>query len=110
MELEKPYYTINEVAAMFNVNASLLRYWEKEFTQIKPYKNKKGDRRFTRQDIETIRTIYQQVYMYLGYAYEEGKEACVKFEVEKFARRFHYHASVAYLLGSDMLIMGRLTE
>ena len=58
MELEKPYYTINEVAAMFNVNASLLRYWEKEFTQIKPYKNKKGDRRFTRQDIETIRTIY----------------------------------------------------
>ena len=43
---------------MFNVNASLLRYWEKEFTQIKPYKNKKGDRRFTRQDIETIRTIY----------------------------------------------------
>ena len=58
MELEKPYYTINEVAAMFNVNASLLRYWEKEFSQIKPYKNKKGDRRFTRQDIETIRTIY----------------------------------------------------
>ena len=58
METEKTYYTINEVAVMFNVNASLLRYWEKEFTQIKPYKNKKGDRRFTRQDIETIRKIY----------------------------------------------------
>lgn len=58
MELDKPYYTINEVAAMFDVNASLLRYWEKEFSQIKPYKNKKGDRRFTHQDIETIRTIY----------------------------------------------------
>lgn len=58
METEKTYYTINEVAEMFNVNASLLRYWEKEFTQIKPYKNKKGDRRFTRQDIEIIRTIY----------------------------------------------------
>ena len=43
---------------MFNVNASLLRYWEKEFTQIKPYKNTKGDRRFTRLDIETIRKIY----------------------------------------------------
>ena len=40
METEKTYYTINEVAEMFNVNASLLRYWEKEFTQIKPYKNK----------------------------------------------------------------------
>ena len=58
METEKTYYTINEVAEMFNVNDSLLRYWEKEFTQIKPYKNKKGDRRFTRQDIETIRKIY----------------------------------------------------
>ena len=58
METEKTYYTINEVAEMFDVNASLLRYWEKEFTQIKPYKNKKGDRRFTRQDIETIRKIY----------------------------------------------------
>lgn len=58
METEKTYYTINEVAEMFNVNASLLRYWEKEFSQIKPYKNKKGDRRFTRQDIDTIRTIY----------------------------------------------------
>ena len=52
--------------------------------------------RSTYPPLETIRTIYQQVYTYLGFAYEEGKDACVKFEVEKFARRFHYHASVAY--------------
>ena len=44
MQLDKPYYSITETAKMFNVNASLLRYWEKEFSQIKPYKNKKGDR------------------------------------------------------------------
>lgn len=73
MELEKPYYTINEVAAMFNVNASLLRYWEKEFSQIKPYKNKKGDRRFTRQDIETIRTIYT-LTKEKGYTLQGAKE------------------------------------
>lgn len=58
MELDKPYYTISETARMFNVNTSLLRYWEKEFSQIKPYKNKKGDRYFTQKDIETIQTIY----------------------------------------------------
>lgn len=43
---------------MLNVNASLLRYWEKEFRQIKPYKNKKGDRYFRPEDIEVIQTIY----------------------------------------------------
>ena len=72
-EIEKTYYTINEVAAMFNVNASLLRYWEKEFPQIKPYKNKKGDRRFTRQDIETIRTIYA-LTKEKGYTLQGAKE------------------------------------
>ena len=73
MELEKPYYTINEVAEMLNVNASLLRYWEKEFSQIKPYKNKKGDRRFTRHDIETIRTIYT-LTKEKGYTLQGAKE------------------------------------
>ena len=73
METEKTYYTINEVAEMFNVNASLLRYWEKEFSQIKPYKNKKGDRRFTRQDIDTIRTIYT-LTKEKGYTLQGAKE------------------------------------
>ncbi len=57
-EIEKVYYSIGETAKMFDVNTSLLRYWEKEFDLIKPYKNKKGDRFFTKKDIETIRTIY----------------------------------------------------
>ena len=46
--------------------------------------------------LATIRDIYQQVYTYLGFAYEEGKDACVKFEVEKFARRFHVPANTAW--------------
>lgn len=77
MELEKAYYTINEVAEMFNVNASLLRYWEKEFSQIKPYKNKKGDRRFTPKDIETIRTIYF-LTKEKGYTLQGAKDALKK--------------------------------
>ena len=58
---DKLYYTIGEVAAMFNVNASLIRYWEKEFTVIKPKKNKKGNRFFTKMDIENFHIIYHLV-------------------------------------------------
>lgn len=57
-EIEKKYFNIRETAEMFNVNTSLLRYWEKEFDEIKPFKNKKGTRFFTQNDIEIIRTIY----------------------------------------------------
>lgn len=55
---EKLYYSINEVAQIFNVNASLLRFWEKEFTVIKPRKNAKGTRFYTKEDIDNIRLIY----------------------------------------------------
>ena len=55
---DKLFYTIGEVAAMFNVNASLIRYWEKEFPVIKPKKNKKGNRFFTKSDIENFHIIY----------------------------------------------------
>lgn len=59
MEMEeKLFYTINEVAQMLNVNPSLLRYWETEFSMLKPYKNKKGTRRYTQGDIELLRRIY----------------------------------------------------
>ena len=51
---EKVYWTISEVATMFKVNASLIRFWEKEFDILKPTKNKKGNRLFTRQDIENL--------------------------------------------------------
>ena len=46
---------------MFNVNASLIRFWEKEFDVIKPKKNKKGNRFFTKQDIDNIQLIYHLV-------------------------------------------------
>jgi DNA-binding transcriptional MerR regulator len=60
-KVEKLYYSISEVAAIFNVNTSLIRFWEKEFDIIKPKKNKKGNRFFTVQDIENIRLIYHLV-------------------------------------------------
>ena len=59
--VEKLYYSIGEVAEMFNVNPSLIRYWEKEFDIIKPKKNKKGNRFFTIEDIEHFHIIYYLV-------------------------------------------------
>ena len=58
---EKLYYSIGEVAAILNVNASLIRFWEKEFDLLKPKKNKKGNRLFTREDLENIKLIFHLV-------------------------------------------------
>lgn len=60
-KIEKLYYTIGEVASMFNVNTSLIRFWEKEFDIIKPKKNKKGNRLFTREDVDNFHIIYHLV-------------------------------------------------
>lgn len=60
-ETVKLYYTMGEVSKMFNVNPSLIRFWEKEFEIIQPKKNKKGNRLFTQDDLDNFRTIYSLV-------------------------------------------------
>ena len=57
----KLFYSINEVSAMFGVNASLIRFWEKEFNIIKPRKNAKGNRLFMQKDIDNIALIHHYV-------------------------------------------------
>ncbi len=57
-ETVKLYYSIGEVAAMFGVNTSLIRFWEKEFDIIKPNKTKKGNRLFSAEDIENFKKIF----------------------------------------------------
>ncbi|MCQ2253634.1 MAG: MerR family transcriptional regulator [Bacteroidales bacterium] len=59
--LDKLYYSIGDVAKMFNVNTSLIRYWEKEFSILRPKKNAKGNRMFTKKDIENIHKIHYLV-------------------------------------------------
>ena len=59
--VEKLYYSIGEVAEIFDVNPSLIRFWEKEFDILKPRKNKKGNRLFTPADIENLHIIYHLV-------------------------------------------------
>jgi DNA-binding transcriptional MerR regulator len=58
---DKLYYTIGEVARMFDVNTSLIRFWEKEFDIIQPKKNKKGNRLFTPRDVDNLQIIYHLV-------------------------------------------------
>ena len=60
-EIEKLYYTIGEVAQMFNVNTSHIRFWSKEFEVIRPATNKKGNRLYTQTDIENFKKIYHLV-------------------------------------------------
>lgn len=60
-EIEKIYYSIGEVAEMFNVAPSLIRFWESEFEIIQPKKNRKGNRQFTKEDIDNVRTIFHLV-------------------------------------------------
>lgn len=57
----KRYYSIGEVAEMFDISKSLIRFWEGEFDSLRPHKNSKGDRRFTPENIEQLRTIYHLV-------------------------------------------------
>jgi DNA-binding transcriptional MerR regulator len=60
-QTDKLYYSISEVSDMFEVNASTIRFWEKEFDILKPTKNKKGNRLFTQKDIENLRLIVHYV-------------------------------------------------
>ena len=57
----KMFYSISEVAQMFNVTETLLRYWEKEFPNIKPQKGGRGIRQYTKDDIEQIRLVHHLV-------------------------------------------------
>ena len=58
---EKRYYKIGEVAKAFDVNVSLIRFWEKEFDVIKPKKNAKGNRLFTKEDVSNFKLIFNLV-------------------------------------------------
>ena len=57
----KMYYSIGEVAEMFDVNESLLRYWEKEFPNIAPKKGSRNVRQYTRENVEQIKLVYHLV-------------------------------------------------
>lgn len=70
---DKLYFSIGEVAKLFKVNPSLIRFWEKEFDELKLKKNKKGNRLFTKADLESLNLIYHLVKQ-RGYTLQGAKE------------------------------------
>ncbi|MDX1667451.1 MAG: MerR family transcriptional regulator, partial [Saprospiraceae bacterium] len=81
----KRYYSIGEVAEMFDVSKSLIRFWENEFDVLRPHKNSKGDRRFTPKNIEQMQLIYDLVKE-RGFTLDGAKKEIVrlrKWEKEK---------------------------
>lgn len=70
---EKLFYSISEVSDMFELNASTLRFWEKEFEFLRPQKNKKGNRLFTQKDIDMIAKIVELVKQ-KGFTIQGAKE------------------------------------
>lgn len=69
---DKLYYSIGEVAEAFEVNTSLIRYWEKEFDILKPKKNAKGNRKFSKEDIKNLEFIFHLVKV-RGFTLEGAK-------------------------------------
>ena len=61
LQPDKRYYSIGEIAKAFNVNASLIRFWDGEFDILKPKKNAKGNRMFTPEDVKNLQLIYHLV-------------------------------------------------
>jgi DNA-binding transcriptional MerR regulator len=88
IKLTKLYYSIGEVALIFDVNTSLIRFWEKEFSIIQPKKNKKGNRLFTVKDIENFNKIYQLVKLE-GYTLDGAKKALKAKETEPLTESQH---------------------
>ena len=73
-EIEKLYFSIGEVSEMFGVNASLLRFWEKEFPQLQPRKNSRGNRVYSKKDIQLFSRIHDLVKE-KGFTLEGAKNA-----------------------------------
>ncbi len=95
----KQYYTMGEVAAMFRVNQSLLRFWETEFNILQPRKNKKGDRYFRPVDIKNLHLIYHLLRQ-RKYTIEGAKEFLKKNKKaeERFEAIQHLQQVRAFLL------------
>ena len=96
-ELTKLYYSIGELSEMFGVSKSLIRFWETEFDLLRPHKNSKGDRRFTKQNIQQFEIIYDLVKN-RGFTLKGAKKE-LKDNKERIDNRVNAIASLTKLKG-----------
>lgn len=102
----KIYYSIGEIARAFEVNTSLIRFWEKKFEILNPKKNKKGNRMFSKKDLKNIRIIYFLVKE-KGYTLEGAKNSLHDFELDK---NIEIIASLEYIKSQLLSIKSHLDE
>ncbi|CAN5651615.1 hypothetical protein BH11BAC1_BH11BAC1_01400 [soil metagenome] len=105
-EIEKIFYSIGEVAKMFEVNTSHIRFWSKQFDVIKPATNKKGNRMFTMVDIDNFKVIYHLVK-------EKGftlKGAKVEMQAMKKKMKMAAHPRMEVIESSDAYIGAEASE
>ncbi|MFT6850320.1 MAG: DNA-binding transcriptional MerR regulator [Sphingobacteriales bacterium] len=95
--IEKLYFTIGEVSEMFSVNTSLIRFWEKEFDVLKPKKNRKGNRLFTKDDVNNLHIIFHLVKE-RGFTLKGAKEQ-LKYNIEKEKKKLEVVKSLKALRG-----------
>jgi DNA-binding transcriptional MerR regulator len=100
-EQEKMWFSIGETAEALNIPASTLRFWEKEFDMLKPRKNKKGDRFYSKNDISILRTI-QYLTKVKGYTLQGAKTA--------IKNDFMKEAETAAIVSTLLEIKGKLLE
>jgi DNA-binding transcriptional MerR regulator len=103
---DKRYYSIGELAKAFNVNASLLRFWDKEFDILKPRKNAKGNRMFTPEDVKNIQLIYHLVKE-RGFTLE-GAKIHLKEGQKKTLDKFEIISKLEGIKAQLLLIKGEL--
>lgn len=81
----KLYYSMGEIAEKYQVKHSLIRYWEKEFDIINPKKNKKGNRLFTKKDLDAFDLIYELVKK-KGFTLDGAKQKIKEGKTDKFQK------------------------
>lgn len=106
--IEKKYYSIGEVAQIFGVATSLIRFWQEEFDIINPKKNKKGHRVFSKEDIDNIKVVYHLVKE-KGYTLEGAKDV-IKGERHRLQNKLKIIASLEKIKGFLVNMQDELDE
>ncbi len=107
-EVDKMYYSIGEVSKLFDLSVSNIRFWENEFDVLHPRKNSKGDRLFTKKDLETLHTIVHLVKE-KGYTLDGAKKV-LNVKKDKVETRLEVIASLEKLRHTLAEIRNNLTE
>ncbi|OIQ30814.1 MAG: transcriptional regulator [Bacteroidetes bacterium MedPE-SWsnd-G2] len=103
---EKRYYSIGEVAKAFDVNTSLIRFWEKEFDELQPKKNAKGNRKFTPEDVLHLKFIYHLVKE-RGFTLE-GAKTHLKEEKQKSLNNYQIISKLEHIKSELLKIKSQL--